>query len=64
MAIVKPDSSSGFNMPVLKFAAPEKIVNAQTFNLPGLREYFEQKKLKDTIAPKPWQPKTNRFPKN
>lgn len=64
MAIVKPDSSSGFNMPVLKFAAPEKIVNAQTFNLPGLKEYFEQKKLKDTISQKPWQPKIYRVPKN
>ena len=63
MVIVKPDSSSGFNMPVLKFTTPEKIVTPQTFTMPGLREYFEQKKQKDTTASKPWQPKIYRVPK-
>ena len=63
MAILKPDSSSGFNMPVLKFSAPEKTVNTPTLNTPGLKEYFEQKKQKDSLIPKPWQPKIYRVPK-
>ena len=63
MTIAKPDTSSGFNMPVLKFTTPEKIVNSQTFNMPGLKEYIEQKKPKDTMAAKPWQPKIYRVPK-
>ena len=63
MTILKPDSGSGFNMPVLRFTNPEKMVNPQTQSMPGLKEYFEQKKQKDTNNPKPWQPKMYRVPK-
>ncbi len=63
MTILKPDSSSGYNMPVLKFGSQEKPATLPNINMPGLKEYFEQKKQKDTNTPKPWQPKMYRVPK-
>lgn len=64
MAILKPDSNFGSNMPIAKFVTPEITTTAPTVNMPGLKEYFEQKKKKDSVSPKPWEPKIYRVPKN
>lgn len=63
MSILKPDSSFASNMPVGKFVSPENAVNAPRLNIPGLKEYIEQKKQKDSVSSKPWEPKIYRVPK-